>query len=1791
MYRKLKIQTEVDEIDKDIELLSRVLSIKPDGHADRALLLIRLGNSYDKRFDVLGQLNDLHKTIEYRNVARTLISNDSTDLPELLIDLTISLCQRFERIGKTEDLDQAVIYGSTAITLTPENHPSLTNRLINLGAAHSCRFERLGNQEDLEKAIECESRAVALTPNDHPQLPGRIANLSISYSHRFRRLGELSDLEQAIQYGTRAVASTSDDHPSLPTRLANLGASHSYRFQRVGELSSLEKAIKLGSRSVVLTPHGHPDMSRRLANLGTSYTYRFRRLGEVDDLERAIKCESLAVSTTPDNHPDLPGRLANLAASLNSRFEHLNELNDLEKAIKCGSRAVSLTSDEHPSLPGRLANLGSFYEHRFQRLNQLDDLERAIKYELRAIDMTPSGHPDLPGLLANAGASYSSRFRRLGELSDLEQAIKYESRGVNLTNNDHPELPGRLFSLGSSYRYRFERLGELGDLERAIEYQSRAINLTPDGQPDLPERLAGLCICYNQQFKRTEEPLDLKKAIEYGSRAVSLTPDGHPDLPGRLDTLGSCYIRRFKRLDELDDLEKSIDYRRRAIVLTPDDHQDLPARLNNLVVSLNYRFERLGELDDLEAAVDRGSRAVSLIPNDHPDLPALLANIGTTHSYRFGRLGELNDLEQAIKFHHEAVILTPDDHHELPGRLANLGGSYTYRFERAGDLSDLQKGIEYGSRAIALTPDGHPEMPSRLANLGVCYDYRFKQLNNLNDLEHAIECNLCAVVSTPDNHPALPDYLANLGTSYYCQFQRLGEIVDVLKAIEYESRAVALIPDGHPYLSWQHFNLAKAYLSLSQYTEDPKHQQQSLDFFRLSVRSAAGTPRDRFGNAFKWAKQASRHKFLRPLEAYQAAIDLLPQFIWLGATTAQRYQDLLMAEALAVQAASAAIGSSEPALALEWLEHARCVVWNQNLMLRSPLDKLKSVDPCLAMHLQDVADSLYSASMESRESRAQKSVSVTPEQVAQEHRSLAKKYNELLAQIRKMPGFEDFLRPSKANVLVRAARHGPVVVINCYEDRCDALVVLPQQDSVQHLPLSKFSRDKAQSTRAEMEYLLRSDPVEGGTIKRRPVSLTQDIDFGNLLSDLWYGIVKPVLDHLGYSSNVSIAALPHITWCPTGILSFLPLHAAGDYDQPESRVFNYASLHTLPLLPHFLTPAETPGQTKLPGTIKELACVKKHGQNKVNISELIDSQATKINVLDAMAKHDWEWILLTGRTLDLASINQGSFKNKGLAFLSACQTATGDDKLPDEVIHLASGMLMAGYSSVIGTMWPVADNDAAFVADKVYSQLMRNGEIGNGEAGKALHNAIAALREEIGEREFGRWVLFTHIGFLALVRPRDLAPSRLAMSTTYAVAQPQAPNLLQPPQELIRNAENLLPVLFQMLSSESQRKWITDADLYEQLVEREKKLDWITQRKRIELQDGLQKMIKTRKTLRVFISHTCANQAWQASENTAPPNFETGEGVPSWTLRIQGRLLEPEGANSEGAGASTSAPKFSTFLKAMRVEIERDQSLYSEPNHTEWHNAPQEQPVNGFNITRRGDQPLTRIRIMLHLAPSDPSLVRFKLSPQLAHLLDMTSATRPDAISAMWNYVRSRGLFDKVDRRKVRSDEGLRTIANADMFDFHHIPDIVTRHLVQQEPIILNYELKYHNIVIDVDDVALKTKLQEAYTAITQGDQPEIQNLEEKPNQRLVPQREFCKSYAANPQQFIHRWIASQSRDLDVILGQGGMAGTETPNQESTSEMRIYGGASSSDFHGCARRLGFMKAVGVYEFRMVPLDR
>jgi CHAT domain-containing protein len=55
--------------------------------------------------------------------------------------------------------------------------------------------------------------------------------------------------------------------------------------------------------------------------------------------------------------------------------------------------------------------------------------------------------------------------------------------------------------------------------------------------------------------------------------------------------------------------------------------------------------------------------------------------------------------------------------------------------------------------------------------------------------------------------------------------------------------------------------------------------------------------------------------------------------------------------------------------------------------------------------------------------------------------------------------------------------------------------------------------------------------------------------------------------------------------------------------------------------------------------------------------------------------------LTVSRLMDL------DLKDAFFAFLSACETAKGDEDQPDQIVHLAAAMLFVGFRSIVATMW------------------------------------------------------------------------------------------------------------------------------------------------------------------------------------------------------------------------------------------------------------------------------------------------------------------------------------------------------------------------------------------------------------------------------------------------------------------------------------------------------------------------
>jgi hypothetical protein len=163
---------------------------------------------------------------------------------------------------------------------------------------------------------------------------------------------------------------------------------------------------------------------------------------------------------------------------------------------------------------------------------------------------------------------------------------------------------------------------------------------------------------------------------------------------------------------------------------------------------------------------------------------------------------------------------------------------------------------------------------------------------------------------------------------------------------------------------------------------------------------------------------------------------------------------------------------------------------------------------------------------------------------------------------------------------------------------------------------------------------------------------------------------------------------------------------------------------------------EAPMQIPLPGTIREVKVIQdlQNQTRHLRVTALNSKEATVEAVLRNMQDCNWIHLachgiqdptkptnsafLINGR-LTLNEIMKQSFSHTELAVLSACQTAKGDSELPEEAIHLAAGMLMAGYGSVVGTMWSIRDDDAPIIAEKFYSYLI--GEAGGDSTKQHMH--------------------------------------------------------------------------------------------------------------------------------------------------------------------------------------------------------------------------------------------------------------------------------------------------------------------------------------------------------------------------------------------------------------------------------------------------------------------------------------
>ncbi|KAI9852951.1 MAG: hypothetical protein M1838_003745 [Thelocarpon superellum] len=406
---------------------------------------------------------------------------------------------------------------------------------------------------------------------------------------------------------------------------------------------------------------------------------------------------------------------------------------------------------------------------------------------------------------------------------------------------------------------------------------------------------------------------------------------------------------------------------------------------------------------------------------------------------------------------------------------------------------------------------------------------------------------------------------------------------------------------------------------------------------------------------------------------------------------------------------------------------------------------------------------------------------------------------------------------------------------------------------------------------------------------------------------------------------------------------------------------------------------------------------------------------------------------------------------------------------------------------------------------------------------------------------------------------------------------------------------------------------------YKNLRELERRLDATMMRKRLDMQDAVNRNVKRYKTLRISISNSLENQPWQQPAMDGNTFEFSHESQPTFRMKVEGRVIdeddeasdtedeeEQQQANGEANGdamdhdaveapkAKKTTPtgpprtKLSHFFKSIHVDFERSKSLHSDAlAQVEWKKPlvpptvtelPPAADFDVLEIERKSDENINCTLTFVR----DETPERFRLSKELAEVLDAEEMDRAGAVMGIWEYVKAMGLQEDEERRGIRCDERLRAVFRQDQVFFPYVPDLIMQqnHLLPLPPLKLPYTIRVdpvpttvetdtgtgtgtgtltetpvqhpptiYDIRVPVDD-PLRAQLT---AAITNPAYPtilrEINNLDDQialTTQALAHSKAkhgFLSSMSKDPVGFLRRWTSSQKRDLEVILGESTRGG------------------------------------------------
>lgn len=1109
-----------------------------------------------------------------------------------------------------------------------------------------------------------------------------------------------------------------------------------------------------------------------LVRLGDDLYSRFETQGNPSDLSLCIvryrSALTLARSSTslPD---DARSKLfSNLANVLSIRFQRHGDLADLDHSVECHLAALDLRPPGHPGRAKTLSNFATALLVRHGQLGMRKDIELAIEHFNTALSILPPNGRLMP--LMNYASALFSRFQRSGDVSDLNDAIR-QYRAVVDSSSSEDKLTS-YYNLANALLSRFKLENDPKDLELSIECSSLAFQGMSKGHPDRFHSLSCLSTALVRRFESYGNAEDLQTAVKNLQLAIELLSTEDASQYTAFHDLADALVMRYKLFSDLPDLELAIEHYRTALELLDSDHKNEGIFLDGLGNALFLRFSRLGNLNDLEEAIQKHFLALEIHSENVARRVVTLEALGTCLDLRFEQFGSPEDLHTAIDHYNEALIETSQDHPHRTTILTKSVDSLERRFRLYGGIIDLDRSISYCREALELLAPGHPNQATSYQALASTLLLRFEETGNELDLD---EAHFHCTTSMNTQHTSDSLRVAcNLLLARILRARVLPwEAKDVEPIFQHLRLAKDLCTLTHPLIADVYAELASTHYFRFLLEQKPSDLHEAFGLHELSMNVASGSLWPAFRASLQCVREAEVCSHRSGIDVYRSALRLLDRHI-LAVRSPELRQGLARryCSNLASGGASFALRFQGPAEAIEALEGGRSLLWSQVVRVRTCLDELRFTGE-------------YGASLADDFQRLSSQLERVPgtSRPPKDTKPMLKERETVVEQIRRVEGFKSFLKSVVFSDFDRAAIDGPVIILNASQHTCDALILLHTMSPI-HVPLLRTTPDDV------LRMVARFRELTGNLVTADGEKALED-----LLSNLWDVVVFPIVQHLTPHAPRS----SRLWWCPTGVFTSVPLHAAGPYKQNEPSLSQlYVSSYTPTLealirartattheasrsrrssmIRGFLKSKRSKQVLASPTTMaptivaighaasdaetyQELDLLRNHIPPNMPFRRMEGEEVSSDAVLAAFREPVWLHLACPASLNSSLACQSGFATRDGMlslydiskarpqvefAFLSG-RCNRGDDTGPEETMHLAPSLQYLGIRSVVGTLWPVDDEVMQRVAAAFYERviLKAGGLVQYTSTAQSLSEALTVVEKGV---PLAQRIAFVHVG-------------------------------------------------------------------------------------------------------------------------------------------------------------------------------------------------------------------------------------------------------------------------------------------------------------------------------------------------------------------------------------------------------------------------------------------------------------